>query len=59
MTRAPHAAAISRVASAERESTTRTSSAHATDSQAARMFSASLKAMMVAEIFKAFRRRQT
>jgi hypothetical protein len=57
MTRAPQSRAISRVASAERESTTTTSSAQATDSHASRMFSASLKVMMVAEIFKAFRRR--
>ncbi len=52
-TRAPQAAAMSRVASVDWESTTSTSSAHATDSQAARMFSASLKVMMVAVIFKA------
>jgi cytochrome c553 len=44
---------MSRVRSVEPESTTIISSAHETDSHAARMFSASLKAMMVAEILKA------
>src|SRR5437868_4912690 len=51
ITRAPQAAAISRVASVDSESITRTSSAQATDSHAARIFSASLKVMIVAEIF--------
>src|SRR5207249_3696775 len=51
ITRAPQAAAISRVASVDSESITRISSAHATDSHAARILSASLKVMIVAEIF--------
>src|ERR1041385_1377812 len=55
-TRAPHSRAISRVASVERESTTTTSSAQATDSHASRIFADSLQVMMVAEIFKAIRR---
>src|SRR5437660_11743 len=54
-TRAPQHSAISRVASVEWESTTRISSAHETDSHAALMLSASLKVMIVAEIFKTFR----
>src|ERR1044072_7765114 len=59
ITRAPQASAISAVSSFERESTTRISSAQATDWHAARMFSASLKVMMVAEIFKASEDTQT
>src|SRR5581483_10682771 len=51
ITRTPQSSAISRVLSVDSESTTRISSAQVTDSQAARMFSASLKAMMVAVSF--------
>src|SRR5258708_32331730 len=51
MTCAPHSAATSRVESVDCESTTKISSAQATDSQAARIFSASLKVMIVAVIF--------
>src|SRR2546423_903009 len=50
ITRAPQASAIERVLSVELESTTTTSSAHATDSQAALIFGSSLKLMMVALI---------
>src|SRR5690242_13259732 len=51
ITRAPQASAISRVASEDSESTTRISSAHETDSHAARILFSSLKVMMTAEIF--------
>src|SRR5205807_5912764 len=51
ITLAPHAVTISRVESVDSESTIKISSAHATDSHAARIFSASLKVMIVAEIF--------
>jgi hypothetical protein len=42
---------MSRVLSVDPESTTMISSAHASDSHAPRIFAASLKVMMVAEIF--------
>src|ERR1041384_4112859 len=51
ITRAPQVSAMVRVASVEFESTTTTSSAHATDSQAALIFDSSLSVMIVAEIF--------
>src|ERR1041385_8456593 len=50
-TRAPDWAATSRVLSEDSESITRISSAHETDSQAARMLSASFSVMIVAVIF--------
>src|SRR5207249_8046095 len=50
-TRAPIWAARSRVLSVDSESINRISSAQATDSQAARMLSASLSVMIVAVIF--------
>jgi len=51
ITRAPQAVATSRVVSVDCESTTTISSAQATDSQAARILSASLKVIIAAVIF--------